>query len=66
MDLVVRASRPNNDLVHISLEHDEIGVPERGATDGGIGVIVCKVVVTIHEVIREEIVPVSGRCGGAD
>lgn len=51
----VLTPRPSNDLVLISLEHDNIGVSERGATDGGIGIISYVVEVTKHDVVREDI-----------
>ena len=55
MDLAIRTPCPSNDLVLIPLEHDYGWVPERGAANGGVGVISHVIEVTKHDVVRDDI-----------
>ena len=55
MRLAVTTPRPGNNLILISLEHDDGRVSERGTTDSGVWVISQSMEVTEHNVIFNHI-----------
>ena len=55
MDLTIFALRPGDDLVLVSLEHDDVRVSECGTTDSSIGVVCHIGEMTKHDVICDDI-----------
>ena len=55
VDLAIFALRPDKDLVLVPLEHDNIRVPERSATDSGIRIISHIIEAAKHDVVRDDV-----------
>jgi len=55
VDLAIFAPRPGNDLVLAPLEHDEVRIPERSATDSSIRIIGHIIEAAKHDVVCDDV-----------